>query len=352
MNRHLGEIAMLVGGDLHGDATVPITGAAILRDAHEGDITLADRQHLNKLAVSPASAVLVPPDLSPEGKPFVMVNDVHASFAKIVELFRPTMAYRASGVSTEAHVAGTARLGSNVAVHPGAYIAEDVEIGAGCIIHPGVRILQGCRLGRDCVLYPNVVLYENTVMGDRVVLHAGAVIGAYGFGYHLKQGRHERGAQLGYVTIGDDVEVGANTTIDRGTYGPTTIGEGTKIDNLVMIAHNCRLGRHNLICSQVGVAGSCSTGDYVVMAGQVGLRDHIHIGDRVVLGAKSGVMNNIPDPGTWVGIPATPEREQMIKLAAASKLPEMRKDFKQLQKQVAELTRRVEQASGRTSEAA
>lgn len=342
MNMYLGDIATLVGGHLHGDAGLPITGAAILRDAHEGDITLADHQHAGQLADCRASAVLVPPDLAPAGKPFVTVGDVHASFARIVEQFRPATAQRAAGVSAAAYVGRTARLGAKAIVHPGATIGEDVEIGNGAVIHPGVRVADGCRIGQNSVLFSNVVLYENTLIGNRVIIHAGSVIGAYGFGYHLMEGRHERGAQLGYVEVRDDVEIGANTTIDRGTYGPTIIGEGTKIDNLVMIAHNCRLGRHNLICSQVGIAGSCTTGDYVVMAGQVGLRDHIHIGDRVVLGAKAGVMNSIAEPGGWVGIPATPEREQMVKQAALAKLPEMRKEFKALQKRFAELTERLE----------
>ena len=194
-------------------------------------------------------------------------------------------------------------------------------------------------------IYPNVVLYENTVIGNRAIIHAGAVLGAYGFGYEQVDGRHKLSAQLGYVEIGDDVEIGAGTTIDRGTYGPTTIGEGTKIDNQVMIGHNCRIGRHNLLCSQVGIAGSVTTGDYVVMAGQVGLRDHIDIGNRAVLGAKCGVMNNVPADSVYFGYPATADREQLVKQAALSKLPEMRKQFKALQKQVAELAERLNDAA-------
>jgi UDP-3-O-[3-hydroxymyristoyl] glucosamine N-acyltransferase len=280
-------------------------------------------------------------DLIPPDKPYVSVSNVHASFARIVEQFRPASNHRALGVSADAHVSGTARLGPRVAIHAGATIGEDVTVGAGTVIHSGVRVLDGCRIGENVVLFPNVVLYEQTVLGDRVIVHAGAVLGAYGFGYHLEEGRHVRGAQLGYVEVADDVEIGANTAIDRGTYGPTLIGAGTKIDNLVMIAHNCRIGRHNLICSQVGIAGSCTTGDYVVMAGQTGLRDHIQIGDGVILGAKSGVMHSILEPGAWLGIPATPEREQMVKLAATAKLPEMRKEFRALQRQVAELMGRL-----------
>ena len=160
------------------------------------------------------------------------------------------------------------------------------------------------------------------------------MLGAYGFGYGFANGRHVLSAQLGNVVLGADVEIGAGSTIDRGTYGPTSIGEGTKIDDSVMVAHNCRLGRHNMLCSQVGVAGSTTTGDYVVMAGQVGVRDHVHIGDRAVLGAMAGVTNDVPADARMIGIPATPERDQKIKQAAFSKLPEMRRQLKQLQRAV------------------
>ncbi|MFV1964429.1 MAG: UDP-3-O-(3-hydroxymyristoyl)glucosamine N-acyltransferase [Pirellulaceae bacterium] len=340
----LSDVADLGGGELTGDGGVNITGASILRDAREGDITLADGPNLAKsLTDCNASAVMVPHGVEPEGVSYITVGNVHASFARIVAHFRPGCGMCATGVSPAAHVSDTAKIGVGVSIHPGASVGDEVEIGDGCTIHSGVHILARTLLGSDVTIFPNAVLHENTVVGDRVVIHAGAVIGAYGFGYETIDGRHVRSAQLGYVELGDDVEIGANTTIDRGTYGPTRIGEGTKIDNLVMIAHNCSLGKHNILCSQVGIAGSCTTGDYVVMAGQVGLRDHVHIGTRAVLGAKAGVMSDIPEGAVFLGIPATPEREQAVKQAAWSKLPEMRKQFKALQKQVAQLSARIEQ---------
>ncbi len=179
------------------------------------------------------------------------------------------------------------------------------------------------------------------------MIHSGAVLGAYGFGYKVADGRHVLSAQLGYVELGADVEVGAGSTIDRGTYGATLIGEGTKIDNLVMIAHNCRIGRHNLICSQVGVAGSTTTGDYVVMAGQVGVRDHVHIGAGAVLGAKAGVSGDVRDGVHMLGTPAVPEREQKLLFALISKLPEMRKQLKELQQQVEVLGQAIDGAPQR-----
>lgn len=337
MNFVLSDLANLVGGQVSGCGDVPIRGAAIIRDAGEGDITLADSpRQAEALAASKASAVLVPPDFQPAGRPLLTVDNVHESFAKIISALRPPCEHRAVGVSAAAHVSPSAKLEPNVVVHPGAVIGDDVRIGTGTVVHSGVQIMAGSSIGKETVLFPNVVLYENTVVGDRVLIHAGAVIGAYGFGYHLVDGQHQLSAQLGNVVIEDDVEIGACSAIDRGTYGPTTIGAGTKIDDLVMIGHNCRIGRHNLLCSQVGIAGSCTTGDYVVMGGQVGLRDHLEIGHKVMIGAGSGVMRNIPDGEVHVGYPATPEREQMLKQAAWAKLPELRKQFKTLQKQVQE----------------
>jgi UDP-3-O-[3-hydroxymyristoyl] glucosamine N-acyltransferase len=174
-----------------------------------------------------------------------------------------------------------------------------------------------------------------------VVIHANAVIGAYGFGYTLRDGAYCRSPQVGYVEIQDDVEIGACTTIDRGTFDATVIGQGTKIDNQVMIAHNCHIGRHNLLCSQVGIAGSCDTGDYVIMAGQVGVRDHVHIGTGVRLGAQAGVASDIPDGSCYFGSPARPEREERQILGGMAKIPEMRKQLKRLERLVQQLREHV-----------
>ena len=337
------DVARMVDGQLQGDGNVLITGADIIRDAQPGYITFADSSRLaHKLAACRASAALTPPDFCPDGIPFVTVGNVQEAFARVVAFFRPPQQDRRVGVAATAVVSPTARLGRNVVVHENAVIGDRVTVGDRTVIHSGVQIMAGCRLGEDAVLFPNVVLYENTVVGSRTLIHAGAVIGAYGFGYNTVAGRHRLSAQLGYVELGDDVEIGACTAIDRGTYGATVIGEGTKIDNHVMIAHNCRIGRHNIICSQVGVAGSTTTGDYVVMAGQVGIRDHVNIGDGVTIGAKAGVMNDIPAGATYVGIPATPERQQLLILAALQKLPELKKQLRTLQHTVTQL----EQAAG------
>jgi UDP-3-O-[3-hydroxymyristoyl] glucosamine N-acyltransferase len=338
----LAALAQLVGGTVVGDGSVEIAGAATLDDATQHDITLFDRLPKAKLLATLASrAVVLPRDFPLEGlsKPALLVDDAHAAFAAIVTHFRPPRVRPRIGASPHAWIDPAARLAADVDVHPGATIEADVEIGSGSTIHSGARIMAGCKLGQNVTVFPNAVLYENTVVGDRSIVHAGAVLGCHGFGYRFVEGTHAPTAQLGWVEIGRDVEIGAGSTVDRGTYGPTVIQDGTKIDNLVMIAHNCHLGKHNMICSQVGIAGSTSTGDYVVMAGQVGVRDHVHIGTGAVLGAMAGVSNDVKPGARMFGIPATPEREQKLLFATISKLPQMRKQLRALQQRVNELDR-------------
>jgi UDP-3-O-[3-hydroxymyristoyl] glucosamine N-acyltransferase len=345
----LSDLARLVAGHVVGDGTCIVVGANILNAAGPADITLLDspeKAHL--LARSAAGAVLAPRGFELADRSGIQVEDVHAAFAKIVNYFRPGAVKRAIGISPKAIVSATAQIASTAQVYPGATIGDEVEIGAGSMIHSGAHILDGCRIGENVTIFPGAVLYENTRVGARCIIHGGAVLGAYGFGYKLVEGRHVLSSQLGFVELGPEVEVGAGSTIDRGTYGATFIGEGTKIDNLVMIAHNCRIGRHNLICSQVGVAGSTTTGDYVVMAGQVGVRDHVHIGAGAVLGAKAGVSGDVRDGVRMLGTPAVPEREQKLLFATISKLPEMRKQLKELQREMEVLQQHA--VKGRSSD--
>ena len=328
----LGELARLVGGRLvGGDPGRVIADAATLETAGPDDVTLvdaADKLHL--LGRSRAAVAIVPEGTGPLDRPTIEAADVAAAFTRGVLHFRPPRPQPRIGVSPQAVVDPTARIAPDVDVHPLATIGPDVEIAAGATIHAGARIMAGCRIGAGSTILPNAVLYENTVVGARCIVHAGAVLGAHGFGYRVVDGRYTLSAQLGWVELGDDVEVGANTTIDRGTWGPTLVGTGSKLDNLVMIAHNCRIGRHAMICSQVGVAGSTSTGDWVVMAGQVGVRDHVHIADRAVLGARSGVSNDVGPGQVVLGEPAVEIRERKLQLATIAKLPEMRRDLKRL----------------------
>jgi UDP-3-O-[3-hydroxymyristoyl] glucosamine N-acyltransferase len=334
----LGQLAELVDGRVVGDPQTPIEAAAVLAEVAAGEITLIDRpERVGQLAQTQAAAVVVPEKIDCSWPAAIVVDDGHAAFAKIVAHFRPPRQRKLVGVSPRAIVSSLAWIGSNVNIHPGATVDDDCEIGDDTTIMSGAHLMAGCIIGREVTIGAGAVLYENTIIGDRSILHANVVVGCHGFGYSQSGGRHVPAAQLGNVRIGQDVEIGAGTTIDRGTYGSTTIGDGTKIDNLVQIAHNCRIGRHNLICSQVGIAGSTSTGDYVVMGGQAGIRDHVHIGTGAILSAMAGITNDVPEKSVMMGIPATPEREQKLKQAALAKLPEMRKEFKALRTTVAEL---------------
>ena len=334
----LSELAASVGGNLVGNADPQISAASTIQLSEPGHITFIDSaERLPLLLSSRAAAAVVPAGVVPETLPAIQVDDVHRAFATIVRHYRPARTGRKIGISPAAHVSRSAQLGRDVDVHPESTIGDDVEIGAGSTIHSGAHIMAGCKLGEGVTIFPNAVLYENTIVGDRSIIHAGAVLGSYGFGYEQVDGRHHLCAQLGWVDIETDVEIGAGTTIDRGTYGPTTIGEGTKIDNQVQIAHNCCIGPHNMIVSQVGIAGSTSTGRHVVMGGQVGVRDHVHIGEGAMLGAMTGIINDVPAGSCLLGIPATPIREQRLKQAALSRLPEMRRQLKSLIRAVSEL---------------
>lgn len=338
MSRTLHQLAKLTGAQLVGDGSTVIQDAATLSEAKSGDITLLDNvERLDLLMDGQMSAVVMPPSDLSIGVPALQCDDVRATFAQIVREFRPTHSVPVPFISPQAYIDPTAALGKNVTVYPFAYIGPEVKIGDNTVIHPNAQLMAGVQVGSDTEIFPNVAIYHDCIIGSHCILHAGVTIGANGFGYTQKEGRHVLSAQLGNVVLEDYVEIGANSTIDRGAYGPTRIGEGTKIDNLVMIGHNCQIGKNNLLCAQVGIAGSVSTGDYVVMAGQAGIRDHVHIGDGAILGAKCGVMSDIPAGAKMLGAPACPEREQMIKFALTSKLPEIRRTVRKLEQQVKDL---------------
>jgi UDP-3-O-[3-hydroxymyristoyl] glucosamine N-acyltransferase len=333
------QLASLVQGRHHGDPQVIVHDARPLAECRPGDVTfLESERHLRALKDCKAAAVVVPSSLvarlpaypPAEGHTFAVieVSDPLLAFVAIVQHLRGKARPHPPGISQQASVHPSARLGADSSVLPLAVIGEGSVLGARCMVHPGVVIGRDCRIGDDVILYPNVVLYDGVVVGNRVIVHANAVLGADGFGYRLVQGRHVKVAQLGGVEIGDDVEIGAGSTVDRGTFQATRIGTGTKIDNLVMIAHNCQIGRHNLLCSQVGIAGSCTTGDYVVMAGQVGIADHAHIGDGAMIGARSGVPSDVAPGERMLGYPARPEREARRIIASMPGLPALCKDIR------------------------
>lgn len=344
MQNSVEAMAALVGGTVEGDGKTQIFRARPISHAGAGDITfIEDARNARLLQQSPASAVVVGMDFASSVPiPLIRVAKPLEAFGKIADHFQIPRSLMPPGIHPQSSIAASAKLGRVVSVGPFVVIGEDVSIGDRCRLMPGVVIGDGCRLGDDVVLYPNVVLYPDTVLGNRVMVHAGVVLGADGFGYRTEGGRHVKVPQRGHVEIGDDVEIGANTTIDRATFLTTQVAEGTKIDNLVQIAHNCQIGRHNLIVSQVGLAGSCKTGDYVVIAGQAGIKDHITIGDGAILEAMSGLMENVPAGEKWVGAPAMPAREQFRLIGLVRKLPELREKLTSLTKHVEDLEQRIE----------
>jgi len=343
-------LADWLGGEVIGDRTIVVEKVQSLSKAGPQSITffIGDRNHI-QLKGSEAAAVLVDCKLRAALKvagyspAFILVEDPKNAFLEVAAHFAPPRARPPIGISTDAYVNATAQVGKGTNIHPGAHVAAGVVIGENCDIHPGTVVSRGCQLGDEVVLHPNVVLYENTIIGNRVIIHAGVVIGADGFSYRPVDGRHERIPHYGNVRIEDDVEIGACSTIDRAMVDETVIGQGTKVDNLVMIGHNCEIGRHNLFVSQVGLAGSVTTGDYVVCAGQVGIADHIHLGTRSVVGAKAGVHKDVPAGERQIGVPAIPEAECKRVVMAQHKLPEMRHQLKALERQVEELSSRVAQ---------
>ena len=341
MTRRLSELAKLVNGTIVCKDDPVVAGAASISRAGDSDVTFAtSAAALEQFMNSEGLAVVTSEPLLREAgftKPAIVAENPEAAFVTIAEIFKSPIYRDAQGVSDQATVYPTAQLAEDVVVYPGAVIMGGVKIAAGSVVHANVTIMENCEIGNNTQIFPNATIYENTQIGDRCILHAGVVVGAYGFGYKSTNGQHRLSAQLGNVVLGNDVELGANTTIDRGTYDSTTIGDGTKIDNLVMIGHNCQIGRNNLLCSQVGIAGSCTTGDNTVMGGQVGLGDHLDVGSNVSVGAKSGLMQNVSDGKHVFGIPARPARETMQILAHQAKLPAMRKEFRSLTAQVEEL---------------
>ena len=347
----LEQLAALVRGRVVGDGTIAIRGARPVSEAGPGDITFVENErYAKKLMASPASAAIVGPHFKgasaqPE-LPVIEVEDPISAFLAVRKHLGGAEKPRWTGVHPQAYVAPTAKLGADVAIYPFVYVGDEVEVGDGSTLFAGVIVSNGCKIGRDALLHPHVVLYSDVVLGDRVEVHSGTVLGADGFGYRFADGRHVKVPQTGRVEIGDDVEIGANCTVDRATFEATRIGEGTKIDNLVMIGHNNQIGRHNLLCGQVGIAGSCKTGDYVIMGGQAGVKDQTEIGDRALVGAQAGVHRNITAGQQVLGTPAIPSRDQRRLFQLVARLPEMYRTLKELSARVAALSGQTTPAAG------
>jgi len=333
----LEQLASLTQGTiLCGDARMKLTGFGGLRESGTGDLSFfGNERYLNDLRRTKASAALVPSVFGEEvpGVALIGCANPSAAFAEVVRRFMPPPREFRSGVHPSAVVHQDAKLDpGKVCVGPCAVVEAGAEIGDGTEIGPGCVIGENVRIGRDCLLHPRVTIYRHCVLGDRVRLHSGVVIGGDGFGYELVEGRHRKIDQVGIVQIDNDVEIGANSTVDRARFGRTWIGEGTKIDNLVMIAHNCIIGRHVIIVAQVGIAGSTRIGDYCVIAAQAGIGGHLDLAPQLTIAGRAGVTRDILEKGVYMGMPAQLMKTHQLQQVLVRKLPELFARVKRLEK--------------------
>ncbi len=342
------ELARRVGGEVAGDGELPIERVRGLEEAEAGDVSFyANKRYRGALEVTRASAVVVEPDEAvPAGRTYLKARNAYLAFAKISTLYHPP-GEPVPEIALQAVVHPTAKVHPGAQVLPLAFVGIGAQVGARTILHPGVVVGEGARIGDDCVLYANVVVRERCVVGNRCILQPGCVVGSDGFGFAFDMEgeagsgpRHFKVPQAGIAVIEDDVELGANTCVDRATLGRTVVGRGAKVDNLVQIAHNVQVGPLSLLAGQVGIAGSTKLGMGVVCGGQVGLVGHIHVGDGAKIGAQAGVRGDVPPGETIAGDPAHGLQEWLKEMAALRRLPELLKRVRELEKKLEQLKER------------
>lgn len=337
MEKTLSELAVHLNGKIIGDATSVIKGVNGLEEAQSGDLSfLANPKYRDKLLTTKATAILVKPGTESPGKNLLVVPDPYVAFGLALELFYGGV-HPPAGINAAAFIEKTARIDPEATIYPHVYVGANTIIEAKVILYPGVVIDSDVTIGAGSVLYPNVTIYRGCIIGKGVTLHAGVVVGSDGFGFAMPGQENRKIPQVGIVQIDDDVEIGANTTIDRATLGRTWIQKGVKIDNLVQIAHNVVIGEHSVIVAQVGVSGSTKIGKSVLIAGQAGLVGHITIGDNVMIAAKAGIHKDIPAGQIQAGMPQQPYREWLRSASSIPKLPEMRNHIITLNRRVAAL---------------
>lgn len=337
MKKRLKELAEYVGGKVFGDGEVEIKGISGIGDAGEGDITfLANPRYVKQLSSTNASAVIANSILDKFDLPVIAVQNPYLAFSKILNLFNPKP-LTLNGIHQSAVISCTALVGDSVSIYPNVYIGDKAKIGNKVTLFPGVFVGNNAVIGDESFIYSNVSIREGCKIGRRVIVHCNAVIGSDGFGFVKEKNRYEKISQVGIVRIEDDVEIGASVAIDRATMGETVVGEGTKIDNLVHIAHNVTIGKDSIILGQVGIAGSTQLGDRVTLAGQVGVVGHIKVGDDVVVGGQSGVTKDLPDKSVFSGSPCIPHVEWLKSQVVFPKIPEMKNELKELKKEIEKL---------------
>ncbi|MBI5192179.1 MAG: UDP-3-O-(3-hydroxymyristoyl)glucosamine N-acyltransferase [Nitrospirae bacterium] len=344
----LEEIANRLEGELTGNyENILVSNVAGLKEAVEGDISfLAHRRHIKDLENTRASAVAIPRDLAFDRLPAIKVDNPYYAFSQLLNIFYeiPDIRKGQQGIDERAVIGNNVQLGNNVTIYPFVYIQDCVTIGENVIIYPGTFIGEGSSVGSNTLIYPNVTIREDVTIGAGVIIHSGAVIGSDGFGYVFHKGIHHKIPQKGGVIIEDNVEIGANTTIDRGTLGNTIIKRGTKIDNLVQVAHNVTIGEDCIFAAQAGIAGSSTIGKRVTLAGQAGVTGHVKVGDNVTVAAKAGVTKEIKDGQTVSGMPAIQHKDWLRTMAVFDGLPELRQKLLALENKVKEM----EKASTKT----
>jgi len=341
MRKTLKEIARLIDGKVVGDENIQISGASGIREAAEGEITfLANPKYMPLMDKTAASAIITSADAQKTVKPIIVTENPSLAFAKVISLFMPDeVAQHPVGIDPTAKMGKNVRLGKGVAIGAYVVIGDDVEIGDKTIIYAHCFIGNQTKIANNTLIYPNVSIRERISIGASVIIHSGTVIGSDGFGFVTIRGRHHKIPQVGTVEIGDDVEIGANVTIDRARFDKTVIGRGTKIDNLVQIAHNVIIGENCLIVAQAGISGSTTLGNSVTLAGQAGLVGHIHIGDNAIVTAQSGVAKSVPADTMVSGYPARPFMTTQRVNASLQNLPDT---IKELKKKIAELETKLE----------
>jgi UDP-3-O-[3-hydroxymyristoyl] glucosamine N-acyltransferase len=345
MNVSLIEIAELVQGVIVGDGTLTISTLSPIDNIGENSLIFAEgSDNLKQAESSKATAILVSHQVNNIGKPLIQVANPFKAFIKLLNHYYPEKKPN-SGVHPTAYLAENVVLGQNVSIGPYVVVESGCVIGDNCIIKSHVHIGHEVHIGASSIIHPHVTLYDRTKIGSRVYIHASTVIGSDGFGYTVDEGQHLKVPHVGNVVIEDDVEIGANSVIDRATLGSTVIGAGTKIDNLVQIAHSVKLGKHNILCAFTGIAGSSSSGDNVIFAANVGVSDHVRIDDGVILGARAGVppKKHLKQGNIYLGNPARPRDKAIEQELATTRIPLMRRNLKALQEKVEQLVERIEQ---------
>ncbi len=334
------QIAQMVGGQVAGDEALEITGLGMPENAKTGDIIFLDKKKYVEVAKSSSASAILTTQKIESDKTQIITANPKLAFAKVLAVLCPEPSL-ASGIDPQASIGKNVQIDESVYVGPFAVIGDGATIGKGTAIHSGVVIGSGCKIGESCIIFPNVTLYPQAKLGNEVIIHAGAVIGADGFGYILdEQGKHFKINQVGKVIIENRVEVGANACIDRASMGTTLIKEGTKIDNLAQIAHNVTIGEHSIIVAQVGIGGSCKIGKYTVLAGQVGVADHVTIGDKVTLAAQSGAFRDIESGAIHAGTPSSPAGKWRRYVTHLPNLADYVKRIKELEKRLAKIEKK------------